>query len=88
MFNEVFDELMANRTTPALILDSMALATKDPEEKRVFRLMAKMYRDLNKEKYEYKEEVKDAWKALGYYNHDHLSLSEAVSAKLRDEGKS
>ena len=87
MFNELYDALINKRTTPALILDSMALGTKNVEEKRVFELMARMYRDLNREKYEYKEEINKAWEAIGFYNQNHLSLPEAISARLRDEGK-
>jgi hypothetical protein len=80
-----YDDLVRNRTTPAQVLDAMAMGAKpDSDDRNLFTLLARLFRRQRDELEDASREINEAWSALGELNRPHLELSEAITSRLRE----
>lgn len=80
-----YDNLIRNRITPGQVLDAMAMGAKpDSDDRNLFALLARLFRRQRDDLEDTRQEINEAWDALGGLNRPHLTLSEAITSRLRE----
>lgn len=79
------DALRNGHITPMEALRIMAVAHPSRStQAETFELLARKVQELHQRAHDAEREIEEAWGALGHQNRRHMTLEEAISARLRD----